>query len=579
MFLVAITKSEIANNLQSFAVEEFRINSSTITIVTDNFLSSFFSEPHGFSIIESPFIRNQNFGDVIFSQITYNNKNDVLEIFRSTLSGRPIYYHINSKGELFCSTHISMLRKAGVKIEENRMVLPEFFVYRLIMPPQTLYKNIKQLLAGSRLYIKFHNGKCIIKSIDKFDPPGQNKKLDSVENIARQTSNYLSKSIKALSPCKDRLAVLLSGGLDSSILFKVCQANYEVDTTYSTGFPFEDPRKNINKEYALSAADAFKVKHKYYRVTNEQYLRGFIEAISAAEEPLHHLLSVMFYLLFKGGISHDKDIIICGNGADTTWGSGLQWVLNQSNKMPYKLLLKSPLVRLSKFASRVIGRGKHFIDISLRWKASKNCPKQDPNNIIWSAGSEGSEEWVCKYFKVTKYDIIKDRYTTIKPLEGRSVYDVMSLYVFLGAVSVSQSIWAKLGESQRKILYYPFNHLDLLNYAYSIPWDLKLKTPKYILRWIARQYEVPNFIITRPKIGLGIRAEGWAEKGGVFDSLIPLASKVFDEKQIRSMQSSDPKKSMTFWNILNYSIWKRLCVANEPIDVLLEELNQTMEGF
>jgi len=578
MFLVAITKSEIANNLQSFAFEQFRISSSVITIVTDNFLSSFFSEPHGFSIIESPFIRNQNFRDVIFSQITYNNKNDVLEIFRSTLSGRPIYYHINSKGEFFCSTHISMLRKAGVKIEENRMVLPEFFVYCYVMPPQTLYKNIMQLLVGSRLYIKLLNGKCIIKAIDKFDLPKQDKKIESVENISKQTSIYLSKSIQALSPCKDRLAVLLSGGLDSSILLRICQAKYGVDTTYSTDYPFKDPRKNIEKEYALSAADAFQVKHKYYEVTNKQYLRGFIEAISAAEEPLNHLRSIMLYLLFKEGIPQNKDIVMSGLGADTIWGLGLLNVLYRSNKMLFKLLLKSP-VQLLDFTSRIAGRSRaHFMTTLLRWKTSKNCPKQNPNHIIWSEAGQGTEDWVCRYFKVTRYDIIEDRYYTIKPFEGRSVYDVISFYHFLGANAASSTCLAKLGESQHKILYYPFNHSDLLNYAYSIPWDLKLKTPKNILRLVARQYDIPEFIIARSKSGFGIRAERWAEKGGIFDSLIPLASKVFDEKQIRNMQSSDPKKSMTFWNILNYSIWKRLCVNNEPSDVLLEELNQTMKG-
>ena len=584
MFLVAITRSEIANKLQSFAVQQMRLNSSMVTIVTDDFLSSFLSEPNGFSIIESPFVRYQNFSGVIFSKITYNNKNDVLEIFRSILSGRPIYYHINSKGELFCSTHISMLRKAGVKIEENRMILPEFFVYRHIMPPQALYKNIKQLLVGSRLYIKFLNGKCIIKAISNVSLPKKDKKLDSIENIARQTAHYLSKSIQALGSSKDRLAVLLSGGLDSSILFKICQANYGVNTTYSAGYPFEDPRKNIDKEYALSAADAFQAKHKYCEFTNEKYLRGFIEAISAAEEPLHHLQSVMFYLLFKGGVPHNKDIIIKGHGADTAWGSYLPNFLYNSNKMLFKLLLRSP-VKLFEIASRIAGQGVRgrrrakFIATSLRWKTSKNCPTQDPNNIIWSLANYGSEDWVRKYYKVTRYDIIKDRYNTIKQFEGHSLYDVISFYTFLGSASVTQAIGAKLGESQRKILYYPFCHPDLLNYAFSIPWDLKLRKRKNILRSVARQYGVPEFIINRPKSGFGIRTERWAEKGKIFDSLIPLASKVFDEKQIRNMQSSDPKKAMTFWNILNYAIWKRLCVDNEAVDVLLKELDETMEVF
>ena len=43
-------------------------------------------------------------------------------------------------------------------------------------------------------------------------------------------------------------------------------------------------------------------EHSYIEFTVEDYLRGFIEAIHVAEEPLHHLQSVLLYLLFKKGI-------------------------------------------------------------------------------------------------------------------------------------------------------------------------------------------------------------------------------------------------------------------------------------
>jgi hypothetical protein len=83
-------------------------------------------------------------------------------------------------------------------------------------------------------------------------------------------------------------------------------------------------------------------------------------------------------------------------------------------------------------------------------------------------------------------DIIKGRYDTIKSFENRSVYDVISILDFLGDITLTTSVWSKLGESQGKIVYYPFNKVEILNYAYSIPWDLKLKYPK-ILRNVARK--------------------------------------------------------------------------------------------
>ena len=220
----------------------------------------------------------------------------VLTSQKSTISGRPIYYHINSAGEFFCSTHISLLRSAGVPIQENTDVLPEFFVYRFVMPPNTLYKDIFQLFTGDQLQIKIENNKATISGISHYIPPEPEDK-NNINHIIEQTYNYLNNSVKTLDPLNKKISVLLSGGLDSSILFKICQKNFKTDTTFSTGFPFEDPKNNIEKEYSLSAANLFKTKHLFLDMTSEDYLHGFLEAISKAEVPVHHLQSVPIYLI------------------------------------------------------------------------------------------------------------------------------------------------------------------------------------------------------------------------------------------------------------------------------------------
>lgn len=202
----------------------------------------------------------------------------------------------------------------------------------------------------------------------------------------------------------------------------------------------------------------------------------------------------------------------------------------------------------------------------------KDYAISDPRNIIWS-DSNVSEEWVSNYFEIKKSDIIKGRYNIIRQFERRSIYDILSIIMALLDIPPWQSVWSKIGESQGKILYWPFFNYKLLNYAYSIPWEFKLKKPKNILREVARKCEIPEFIITRRKSGFAIGDTHWAERGNIFEALVPLSKKVFDEKQIRNMQSPDPKKAMTYWNILDYSIWKRLCINNEPVEILLDELN------
>jgi len=574
MFLVAVTKSEIAHNFQSFNVEEFKINSFIATVVTDKFLSKCIPEANGFSVTESPLISFPNSRNIVFSQANYDKNDNVFRIIRSTISGRPIYYHTNSRGEFFCSTNISLLRTAGVSIEENVEVLPEFFIYRYVMPPNTLYKDIHHLFTGSQLQVVVLNGRCKIQSIEYYHPPEQNQKIKSIKNSSKQVHNLLSQSIERLDSCKDEIAVLLSGGIDSSILCSICQDKFGIDTSYSTGFPFEEPELNVEKRYALSAAEALGMNHYYYEATTQEYLRGFLEAISRAEEPLHHLQSVLLHLLFKEGMPKNKKIIVHGQGAGFSFGNFRNY-LYWKNRPIFKLLSKKPFQGVFRQIPKIIGKGKKEVELII--EPVFNYPLSSPNNPIWSWHDFGSQKWVCNYFNKTEKDIIKTRYNFIKQFDNKSIYDIWSLYSLLGDEDSTQPIWVKIGEGNGRILYSPFYDLNVLDYVFSIPWKLKLGSPENRLRKeIARRSKIPNFVITRPKSAFAILSKRWSEKGGAFEPLVPLASKIFDEKQIRTMQSTEPKNAMTFWNMLNYSIWKRLCIKNEPIEILLEELNETI---
>jgi asparagine synthase (glutamine-hydrolysing) len=571
MFLVALTRDGIAQNFQSAKIEEFNLHSMKVTVITDNFLSDFVTEPDGFSVIESPLISTSDFRNIIFLKVTYDNKNDSFSILKSTISGRPIYYHINSAGEFFCSTHISLLRSAGVPIRENTDVLPEFFIYRFVMPPNTLYNDIFQLFTGDQLQIKIEHNKATISGISHYIPPEPEDK-NNIDLIIDQTYNCLNDSVKTLKPLHKKISLMLSGGLDSSILFKICQKNFKTDSTFATGFPFENPKNNIEKEYSLSAANLFRTKHLFLDTTSEDYLQGFLEAIAKAEVPVHHLQSVPIYLLFKK-IPDANNIVISGLGADDIFGTITQYnQFHVERSFLFKLFMKYVKSQYIKYLLRLINKDWHnYTMIQENYKRS-TIPIADTNNHIWSISAHGSEEWTTHHFNIAKEDIIKSRYNEIKKFNDRSIYDLISIWLFLGSASTTQAIWSKLGESENKILYYPYTHIDLINYTFSVPWDVKLKKPKNILRFVAHKLDIPEEIINRQKSGFGINPELWAQKGGIFESLLPLTRKSFNKDEIRKMQSSDLKKAMIYWNMLNYSIWKRICINNEPLDALSEEI-------
>ena len=273
MFFVSITKKKIVDRMEGENVKEIQYGPFMFTIITDNFLSKLILMHDGFSVVESPLISYDQFRRIVFSEVRYKQKEEFLEIFKSTISGQPIYYTLNTTGELFCSTHISMLRRAGVRIEENTKVLPELFVYDYVIPPQTLYKNIHEIPSGSRLIIDLTDSNVRVRHSDEFRPPvtRNSNVYGSTETIFTETLGFLSEICRGLTPLNDKITVLLSGGLDSSILARICQNLYDIEPTCSTGFPFENPDENFEKEYALSAAQAFGVRHEYYETSTRIY--------------------------------------------------------------------------------------------------------------------------------------------------------------------------------------------------------------------------------------------------------------------------------------------------------------------
>lgn len=572
MFLVAITKNEIAQNFDSsIDIEESKLDKFRITSIIDNFLSMRIIEKSGFSIIETPLVSSSDSNKIIFSKFSYNNIENMFSIYKATISGRPIYYYLDPNGDFFCSTHISMLRKSGVPIEENIDILPEFFTYRIVMPPNTLYKNIKQLCSGDKFRIKLENEKCILQPIDFFNLPEKNQNITSIKNAVKEIKNLLSQSIGNLSSNKQETTPLLSGGLDSSILCKICQERLDSKTSYSTAYPFGNQSFNVEKSYAFSAGTALGMNHQYYESTVSDYLRGLLESISLSEQPLHHLQLTCLHLLYKKGIPQRQKIVVEGWGAGGSFGNFRNYLFYK-DKIIFKLLTKKPLQFILKIMPKISDLGEKSVDMLI--KSTLDIPLSDPNNPTWSLHDYGGKNWVCKQFNVSEKNIINGQYESLKRFDKNSPYDIAALYSLLGDEDVTLAMLSKICEGNHKILYVPFYDYELLQYVLSIPWKLKLKRPENILRKsLAHQCKIPRFIVNRRKTGFGINPKYWSEKGGIFEPLIPLASKIFDENEIRKMQSSEPNKAQTYWLILNYSLWKRLHIYNEPLNALLEELN------
>lgn len=147
MLFVALTRRSIVQRLPPSCSREFPISPSwLLTCVSDNFRSrlSVSEDEIAVSVSLLASLENRERDDV-FVSARFLRKPSTLKVSVDPVSALHVFYCVDAEGNFFLSTHIALLRQAGVPIEPDPKVLPEFLVYRVVAPPRTLFRNIRRV--------------------------------------------------------------------------------------------------------------------------------------------------------------------------------------------------------------------------------------------------------------------------------------------------------------------------------------------------------------------------------------------------------------------------------------------------
>lgn len=486
-----------------------------------------------------------------------------LSLQRTLLSGQPIYYHFSANGDFFAASHIRLLQDVGVRLEADESVLPEFLVYRCVMPPRTLYREIFDVPPLNTLSVDITPGGCRNNGFvyRELPMPEQNLPLDKAVSSVFDLLDVSLQRALGHSP-----ALLLSGGIDSSTVLAMAKRHIAVEKTWSTGYPFESNTSNWEREYALSAANYFRTQHTYFSTTTQRYIEAVVESIAAAETPVHHLQSPLLHLLLTEGLPDDRQSVIIALGAGGCFGNFRNF-LYPMKKPWFRTMRWPPFPSLVRLILLLTGRGRYLLQKLQDAGGPHNL--DSPENPMWRWHAHGSPDWVMEHFGARWEDIIESSLRVMQPYSSRSIYDRWALYSLIGDEAVTQAIWSQICRAAGRLPCCPYYDDDLIDFVLGLSWQTKLASPENALRLgIAKKCEVPDFIGRRPKSGFGIRRDDWAVQDGPLSPLASLAINEFGAEEVRSVQSTDLGLANVFWGLVNYSIWKRIMIKGDsPSDV------------
>ena len=382
---------------------------------------------------------------------------DLIFIARERLGIKPLYYTLDDKRLRFASSLPALLKAGEVDTSINPIALNHYLSFHSVVPPpNTILNGVKKLRPGHFLELEA-NGDCAERNYWTLSFNTNEEK--SVDEWRSELLEELRAAVKRRLVAAVDVGVLLSGGVDSSLLVGlIAEAGISKFKTYSIGFESVGEELGDEFKYSDIIADTFATDHNQLRISSAELLQRLPDAIGAMSEPMVSHDCIGFYLLSRE-VSKSCKAVQSGQGADEVFG-GYHWY-------PPMVDSSDPFAAYKKaFFDR------DFIEYQ---------------NVV--EDSFAKQDYASEYVR----DAFSAKYAR-NPVDKALHLDTTVMLVDDPVKRVDNMTMAWGLEAR-----VPFLDHELVEFAASMPAQLKVRDEgKYILKEAAREV-VPAAVIDRPK--------------------------------------------------------------------------------
>ena len=244
---------------------------------------------------------------------------------RDRLGIKPLYYAETPGGLRFASTLQALTCFPDVDTGLDADALAFYFSFHAVVPPPfTMARGIKKLAPATLMRVEPDGSRRTRSYWDVLFEPQDHERGYSHADWKALVAESLRKSVKRRLVADVPVGVLLSGGLDSSLIVGLlAEAGQTGLSTFSIGFETVGEEKGDEFEYSDIIAKHFATNHHRIEIDTERALPALDEAIAAMSEPMVSHDCVGFFLLSQEVSKHVK-VVQSGQGADEIF-AGYHW--------------------------------------------------------------------------------------------------------------------------------------------------------------------------------------------------------------------------------------------------------------
>ena len=228
----------------------------------------------------------------MFSFVIYDQKSKNIYAARDRFGIKPLYYHYKNS-ELILSSEIKPILKYVNKSEANLPSIRTFLELGLYdHSKDTFFKDIYSLLPGTLMHYNIERNALKIEKWYNFSSQVPNLKKLTMEEILTHTEKLLSQSIESHLVSDVPVGLNISGGVDSSMLFKLSLNSLKNPFLFNLNYKGYEELNWINqfsKGYNLNIID----------LDSKTIFENLKETVFSQNEPFGSLFVCGYNVLYK----------------------------------------------------------------------------------------------------------------------------------------------------------------------------------------------------------------------------------------------------------------------------------------
>lgn len=279
----------------------------------------------------------------LFAIAVYEKNEDRLLIITDRYGSHPIFYSMNKPDVLaFASEAKVVLKALSPPLQLNKAAVADFFTFSFLLGNKTFFDGIELVPPAT---IMIYEGEDKNPRMQQYwDFEFKSRQCENVDIYLEEFKRLMKKAVERCVKDKEKIGIMLSGGIDSRIMTAfACQTGVEV-ITYTAGI-----KGCLDGRIARQVAHELGVENKFFEIPSD-IVRNYAEDIIYRSDGMIGIRDCSFMSMLKE-IRKEVDVVLVGGGADTVFGyfpKGLLESMDKNEVMEHLLTIETTLLPIQR---------------------------------------------------------------------------------------------------------------------------------------------------------------------------------------------------------------------------------------